>query len=149
VRLALLAAMVQLRLDRPVAAPEVRRTVTCEWRPGSDQAAAARTAQAHYRADWARFLADLATVGLAPAAPAVQFLPMELVDARRSGQEPLEAVDGISWQLAPPRPLDPEEARQRAAFEQDMWRMNTDASLRALLQAMSTDDAPAKGQDSP
>lgn len=145
IRLELLAAMAHGGVERPVTTPEVQRRVWVEWRPGLDVAAAVRTAQGQYRADWARFLAGLAAAGFAPVAPVVQFQPLVLVDARRSGQEPLPPVDDTTWHLSPPPPMDPEELRRRKAAEQEAWdqeRRRMDASLEAFLKAAGAGDPP-------
>lgn len=145
VRLDLLAAMAHGGVERPVTAPEMQRRVWVEWRPGLDVTAAVRTAQGQYHADWARFLAGLAAAGFAPAAPVVQFQPLELVDARRSGQETLNPVDGATWRLSPPPPIDPQELRQRKAAEQEAWdqeRRRMDASLEAFLKEVGAGDPP-------
>ena len=147
VRLLLLAAMAQAKLERPVAASDLRRKIVIDWQPGSDPATAVRMAQEQQRTDWARFHAELIAAGLAPAAPVVKFLPPELVDARCIGQDPLEAVNGIAWQLAPALPLDPEKHRQRkaaeqAAFEQVMRQM--DARLETFLNEKEPKGTPTE-----
>lgn len=144
VRLALLAEMARLRLDRPVPEPEVRWTRTIDWHEDADAAAAVRTTAARYRADWDRFLADLAAAGLAPPSPAVRFQPPVLLDARRAGQTPLAAVDGVAWQLKPPHQPSPEEIRQRKAGEQEAWRLAAEQMDRRLLRALGASAAQAK-----
>lgn len=142
-RLELLAAMAQAQLDRPVDVATTQRKVTIDWRNGEDVASAVRHAQGRYRGDWTRFLAELSAAGFAPAAPVVQFPPPELVDARRSGQAPLEPVNGTAWILSPPPPPDPEEIKQREAFDRDMQRLNADPHVEAMRKAMGRDGAPA------
>lgn len=143
IRLDLLGDMAHARVGRPVTAPEVQFRVRLVWQPGLDVVAAVREAQAGYRAEWARFLADLAAAGFAPAAPAVQFLPLELVDARRSGQAPLDPVDGATWHLSPPKPVDPEELRLRKEAERKIWEQEgtrMDALMDGLLKEMGSDN---------